>query len=195
MNITTPIKTALLFSCYLIGIMGCSSSNLNNADPNKSWFFPQVGAKLILHQPLTLKPDSAALYIQQGKVTGSKHSRFDPYCKIRVRDVMAVERTIQPDTFTITGSGQQTELIAGLSGVAIPLNVGSIRPRFGFLVSSSDAPSDITETIVMSLSSAKQPDVLNLVCGGVEDHPANAEPPTFMEMKEALGAIMSFNIL
>ena len=195
MNVSTLIKTALLFSCYLIGIMGCSSSNLNNADPNKSWFFPQVGAKLVLHQPLTLKPDSAALYIQQGKVTGSKHSRFDPYCKIRVRDVMAVERTIQPDTFTITGSGQQTELIAGLSGVAIPLNVGSIRPRFGFLVSSSDAPSDITETIVMSLSSAKQPDVLNLVCGGVEDHPANAEPPTFMEMKEALGAIMSFNIL
>ncbi len=195
MNITTPIKTALLFSCYLISIMGCSSSNLNTADPSKPWFFPQVGAKLVLHQPLTLKPDSAALYIQQGKVTGSKHSRFDPYCKIRVRDVMAVERTILPDTFTITGSGQQTELIAGLSGIAIPLNVGSIRPRFGFLVSSSDAPSDITETIVMNLSSAKQPDVLNMVCGGVEDHPANAEPPTFMEMKEALGAIMSFKIL
>ena len=94
-------------------------------------------------------------------------------------------------------SGRHTELVAGLnsgfSGVMIPLERGS-KPQIRFNISSSDAPSDITETIFMSLASNKQPEVISMVCGGVEDHPANAEPPTFAEMKSALGNIMSFHI-
>jgi len=43
----------------------------------------------------------------------------------------------------------------------------------------------------MGLTSPKQPQVIRLTCGGAEDHPANAEPPTYKEMKETLGTIMS----
>ena len=194
MNLSTKIRIALLFCFSMISATGCSSNSLDNTDPSNPWFYPQAGAKLVLHQRLIIKPDTAALYIQQGKLTGGKHSRFDPYCKIRVRNVMDTMRTIYPDTFTVTRSGRHTELVAGLSGLYIPLDVNLFRPTLAFSVSSSDAPSDITETVIMSLSSPKQPNVLNLVCGGVEDHPANAEPPTFQEIKSALGNIMSFKI-
>jgi hypothetical protein len=180
----------IILTICLTVLTGCSR-DLN--DYTQPWYYPGVGAKLVLHQRLTIKPDTAALYIQQGKITGSKHSRFDPYCKIRVRNVANTITYINPDTFTITRSGHHTELVAGLSGIYVPLG-GSFRPQARIQIGSADAPSDITETIFMKLSSNRQPNVISLICGGVEDNPANAEPPTFQEMETALGNIMSLKI-
>jgi len=102
----------------LLGLSACSL-DLNN--PTKTWYYPRAGSKLILHETLTIAADSAALYIQHGKITGSRHSRFDPYCKIRIRNVKQTKQHILPDTFTITHSRHHTELVAGLSGLYIPL--------------------------------------------------------------------------
>ncbi len=179
---------------YLLVLLGIGACSWDLSDPGKAWYYPRAGSKLILHERLTIKPDSAALYLQHGKVTGNRHSRFDPYCKIRVRDVKNTRQYVNPDTFTITHSGRHTELVAGLTGLNIPIGSPS-RPSFRLEVSSSDAPSDITETIQMGLSSSKQPQVMSLICGGAEDHPANAEAPTYAEMKTALGSIMSLKIM
>ncbi len=178
---------------YLLVLSSTGACSWDLSDPGKAWYYPRAGSKLVLHERLIIKPDTAALYIQHGKITGSKHSRFDPYCKIRVRDVRNARQHINPDTFTITHSGRHTELVAGLTGLHFPLGSPS-RTSFRLKISSSDGPSDITETIQMGLSSIKQPNVISLVCGGVEDHPANAEAPTYAEMKDALGNIMSLKI-
>ncbi len=181
-----------IFTCLflLAGTVACS---WDMSDPASAWYYPRTGSTLILHERLVIKPDTAALYIQHGKVTGGKHSRFDPYCKIRVRNVRSTQQFINAGRFTITHSRRHTELVASLSGLYIPLGKGS-KPQLRFDISNSNAPSDITETIQMGISSTTQPNVMNLVCGGVEDHPANAEAPTYAEMKEALGSIMSLKI-
>ncbi len=192
MNVNN-IKQILTSLLLLIGTATCS---WDMSDPASAWYYPRAGSTLILHERLVIQPDTAALYIQHGKVTGGKHSRFDPYCKIRVRNVRRTQQFINPGKFTITHSGRHTELVTGLNGLYIPLGKdgkGS-KPQLRFDISSSNAPSDITETIQMGLSSTTQPNVMSLVCGGVEDHPANAEAPTYTEMKEALGSIMSLKI-
>lgn len=182
------MRKAIHLFLILITTTACS---WDRNDPSLPWFYPQPGAKLVLHQPLTIKAGSAALYFQHGKIRGS-HSRFDPFCKIRLRNVRNTEQIIRPDTFIITSSGRHTELVAGLTGFYIPLEASAtIHTRIN--VGSSDAPSDITEMIVMNLSSKTQPDVIRLSCGGAEDHPANAEPPTFTEITKALGKIMTIH--
>ncbi len=189
MNVNNLKQTAT----YLLLLTSTVACSWDMSDPASAWYYPRAGSTLILHERLVINPNTAALYIQHGKVTGGKHSRFDPYCKIRVRNVRSTQQFINPGRFTITHSGRHTELVAGLSGLYIPLGKGS-KPQLRFNISSSDAPSDITETIQMGLSSTTQPNVMSLVCGGVEDHPANAEAPTYTEMKEALGGIMSLRI-
>ena len=180
------------FIIYLL-LLSIASCSWDLNDPSKAWYYPRAGSTLTLHQRLTLNPDTAALYIQHGKITGSKHSRFDPYCKIRVRNPKHTRQYINPDTFTITHSGRHTQFVASLTGFSLPLG-NNTSPAIHWHVSGSDGPSDITETIQMGLTSVKQPEVLYLVCGGVENHPADAEPPTYAEIKEALGKIMSLNI-
>ena len=177
---------------------GCS---FNLKDPAKPWYYPDAGTKLVLHQQLTIPPGSTALYFQHGEATGTNRDHFTPYCKIEIRTLEATPQVIYPDTFTITRSGRYTDMfsstglvVATAGGVFPPSNSMRNRVPAGMQIAQADAPSDITETIQMRLSSRTQPAVYNLECGGAEDHPANAEPPTFSEMKEALGDIMSFRL-
>ncbi len=177
-----------LFTSLILFSSGCSW-NPGDASGNP-YYYPRAGSKIVLNQRLSIRPDTASVSFQYGKITTS-YSRFDPYCKIRVRDVRPVTQTIMPDTFTVTSSGYHTEFIAGLSGLSIPLS-SPLHSRWRVTV-SGDGPSDITETVQMTLSSPQQPQVLSLICGGAENHPAEAEPPTMAEMKQAVGSIMSFS--
>jgi hypothetical protein len=181
----------------LIAIITTSCA-INNNNPKQSWYYPQAGSRIILHQKITIPANSGSVYIQHGKITGGAHSRFHPYCKIRIRSVKNTRQFIQPDTFNVTHSTRQMELVAdrgikvaALGNTASGLGIG-IGVNIGF--GSSHAPSDIVETVRMTLHSASQPGVMNLVCGGAEDHPANAEPPTLAEIREALGKIITVRL-
>ena len=149
--------------------------------------YPRSGEFLILHQPLTIPADTTGLYIQDGQVSGSGHSRFEPYCEFRVRKLKEVPQVIQPDTFQITRSRGNTRIVD-----AKPVHVAGFRLSSG--TSGDDGPSDIIETRELKLYSAKQPDVILLDCGGAEDIPGYAVAPGRTEIQKALGKIATISL-
>lgn len=151
--------------------------------------YPRSGEFLILHQPLTIPADTTGLYIQDGQVSGSGHSRFEPYCEFRVRKLKEVPQTIQPDTFQIVRSRGNTRIVD-----VKPVQVAGFRLSSG--TSGNDGgPSDIIETREMKLYSASQPDVILLECGGAEDIPGYAVAPGRTEIQRALGKIATISLM
>lgn len=180
------MKNLLLIIC-LSGLYSCSSLQTGDRD-NQPGYYPAPGSKITLHQPLKVLADRAGLYIQNGENKGGAHSRFEPFCYIRFLNVEQRPRTILADTFVVQSSRIETRLVASNQPDLAPFRHIAYR-----LVDNS--PSDILEVVTMRIHSAKQPGVYLLECGGVEDHPANVEPPTINEIRRAMGRIMSLQML
>lgn len=176
----------LLFILCLTGLYSCSSLQTGNRN-DQPGYYPHAGSKITLHQPIKVLADRAGLYIQNGENKGGAHSRFEPFCYIRFLNVKQNPRTIQADTFVVKSSRIETRLVASNKPVLTPYRHIVYR-----LVDNS--PSDILEVVTMRIHSAKQPEVYLLECGGVEDHPANVEPPTINEIRQAMGSIMSLQL-
>lgn len=175
----------LIFS--LAGLYSCSSLQ---AGDRESWlgYYPPVGSKIIIHKPLKVLSDKAGLYIQDGQNRGGAHSRFAPFCYIRYVDVKQSPRMIQADTFTVKSSRIETRLIVKNNPIPSPFRLATYR-----LVDNT--PSDVVEVVTMRIYSVNQPNVYLLECGGVENSPAEVEPPTVADIRKAMGNIMTLKLI
>ncbi len=174
----------LVFSLFTLfkALSGCSAYN----NVRSAYAYPSVDSKLVLMRTLVVLPGKAGLYIQNGLNRGGKHSRFEPFCYIRFRNVAASRRNIVPDTFIVKSSRVEMRLIADQGFIR------SNKPSFRLVDST---PSDILEVVTMRLYSAKNPKVYLIECGGVENSPAEVEPPTIADIRNALGNIMALKLL
>ena len=193
-----PTRPAAFFG-ILLTVSVLSACAIDVKDRGKSWYYPGLGASVVLHEPVTFEPGTASVFFQHGESLGNNHNYFEPYCRLVIRDISDAPYQVAPDTFRITRSNHYMDMFTSIpvrlaAARVAPegLAVSDARP---LLVAGSDAPSDVTETIQMALSSPRQPNVIRLECGGARDHPADAVAPTLAEMKEALGDIMSFRDL
>lgn len=172
----------------VLGLSACAPTIPR--DPDSPYFAPPVGSKFILKKPVTIRPDEARAYFQNGAIVPRTINYYAPHCQLEVDDVLPAEQTVQPDTFTITEVSRDsfdvvqsgTTRIAGI-GISIGLGMGD-----------SDGVSDIMYAWRMKLESAKQPKVRTLICGGVFDYPADAEYPSINEMRRTLGDYAELNI-
>lgn len=174
------LQKLLLLLIFTFMVSGCALFDRSYLD------YPQKGEVLILHQPLTIPADTTGLYIQDGQISGSGHSRFEPYCEFRVRKLMERPQTIQPDSFQITRSRSNIRIVN-----ARPIQLAST--QLLFFAGRNDAPSDIIETVELKLYSENQPDVILLECGGAEDVPGYAVAPGKVEIQRALGKIATLS--
>ena len=180
--------TTVLYYCLLglfsVGFTGCSANN----NLNSAYAYPPVGSKLVLTRTLEVLPGRAGLYIQNGKNKAGKHSRFEPFCYLRFRNVAVAARKIVADTFVVKSSRVEMRLIAGSQLPTQPV----FRKVYYRLVDST--PSDILEVVSMRVYSPKNPGVYLLECGGVENSPSEVEPPTLSDIRKTLGDIMKLKI-
>lgn len=137
---------------------------------------------LILHQPVTVPAGTTSIYPQFGEIVGTAHSRFDPYCEFRAKELKNMPQTINPDCFLITRAGTNICLI-------MQQPVQTAMKRIVANMSGGDATTDVIYTIEMNLYSEKQPDVILLGYGGAEDHPAKTYAPTLQEIRASPGKI------
>ncbi len=118
-------------------------------------FAPSVpaGSELLLNQPLTIFPNRASTYIQNGSVNPDGYSEYEPYCRFALRNVSDQARRIAPGTFQVR-KVQNQDYYAG-------------RGRFPLLVQlgSSDSPSRRFYSTALYLHSKEQPEVYSLTCG------------------------------
>lgn len=179
------MKFLFLIIC-LLALSSCSTWSTGDRE-NLLGYYPPAASKIILHKPLKVRADRAGLYIQDGQNKGGAHSRFEPFCYIRFVNVKQAPRVIQPDIFYVSSSHLEARLVASRNQFQTPYRTISYR-----LI--DDTPSDIVEVVTMRIVSAKQPSVYLLECGGVENAPAELEPPTITDIRRAMGNLMTLQL-
>ena len=154
------VMKALYALVFVILLAGCQSMASN--DPNSYWFRPPAGTQLVLNEPLNIPAQRAHIMLQHGKVaTGA--SEFDVACRFEVRDLGP--RTIQPDTFQVTGYSSQEEWV--------------------------NYPDTKRYYKTIRLSSEHQSGIMPMVCA-YSDWPLRGRPVTQTQIVEALGNYFTF---
>lgn len=142
-------------------------------------------AALILHQPVEIPAGRSSVIIQQGEVISGGRDRYVPFCELVVNKLAETPRTIRPDVFTIKQVGGQIRY-----GDRRHKGTLQLAALDSFVLAAGGLPPDITQTWRMRLMSKQQPDVILLVCGGVERNMGEqVDPPTFAQIRAALGAV------
>ena len=153
-----------------------------------------VGSTLRLTQTIEMPADRSFIYIANGKVAPLNNYKtvniYEPYCTLHVYKETTYARQIIPNQFEIT---KIVEWERDFGRLDYKNNTHANNRTAGFIKvkSSGDdgGASIVFYATILSLHSANQPDVKELVCGHWND-PAELEPLTLEEMKSALGDLL-----
>jgi hypothetical protein len=151
---------ALYMMAIGIVLTGCQS--MASDDPGSIWFRMPSGTELVLHRELTIPAQRAHIMLQHGKPYQAASS-FEVACRFEVKDLGP--RTIQPDTFLITGFSTQEMW--------------------------ENYPHTKRYYKVIRLESKQQPGIMPMVCE-YYDYPIRGRPVTLSQIQEALGDYFSF---
>ena len=133
-----------------------------------------------LNRELYIRPDYASVYIQSGQVRPTNSAaEYYPHCILELRTVAAIARTVQPDTFIVTGIHRE-RYMAGLDGLQLA----------GLALGGDYNP--VMSTTTLSLHSDRQPEVFRLLCQQL-DEPFQAHHVSVAEMQAALGEVMTLH--
>jgi hypothetical protein len=139
---------------------------------------PQL-TKVTLNSDVRIRPDRASEYIQYGEVIPyNQVSEYYPHCIFGLRTVSESERTIKPDTFTVTGI-HRDRFMAGLDGLLLAQATalgGDYNP--------------VMSTTTISLHSDRQPEVFRLICQQL-DEPYLARHVSVSDMQKTLGTLFT----
>jgi len=137
-----------------------------------------VVTSVTLNQELHIRPDYASVYLQYGQVRPTNSAaEYYPHCIFELRTVAATERTVAPDTFTVTGV-RRDRFMAGLDGLMVA----------GVAFGGDDNP--VMSITTLWLHSDRQPDVFRLSCQELDD-PFHAHHVSLAEMRAALGDVIT----
>jgi len=178
------MKTLKVFISILIIALLTGCNNYFTA-PDGSL---DAGYRVILHKPLTIVPEVSRVFLQAGEAFPQYGlNEYEPHCSFEVRKVLPEQpQTIEPDTFKVTRVQYLIEEIVWLR----PVQVATLQLTYGAM---SRSPSDIFEGYHFWLYSENQPDVLRMTCRYILTEPWNSRPPTWEEMRFALGGIATLN--
>lgn len=96
----------------LVFLSACQS--WHDSSENSPFYPIPVGSRLILKQPLSIPADRASVYIQRGRIV--PYNGRDTYyanCEFELYTLKPVERTVDPDEFTVSKVAQYIRLNEG----------------------------------------------------------------------------------
>ena len=145
-----------------LGIMLAGCQSMVSDDPGSYWFRMPSGTELLLNRALSIPSERAHIMLQHG-VASHTASEFDVACRFEVLDLGP--RTIQPDTFLITGYSGQEEW--------------------------ENYPHTKRYYKTIRLESKHQSGIMPMVCE-YYDYPMRGRPVTLSQIEEALGDYFTF---
>jgi len=145
-----------------LGIMLAGCQSMASDDPGSFWFRMPPGTQLVLNRALTIPAQRAHVMLQHGMVLNAA-SEFEVACRFEVKDLGP--RTVQPDTFLVTGYSGQEEW--------------------------ENYPHTKRYYKTIRLESGHQPGIMPMVCE-YYDYPIRGRPVTLSQIEEALGDYFSF---
>jgi len=137
-----------------------------------------VLSTVTLNKPIKVRANTASEYILNGEVTDYfTISEYYPHCIFELRTVLDTSRTIQPDTFIVTGI-KRDRFMAGFRRVMLASSNGG-----------GDA-NPVMSTTVISLHSDRQTEVFRLSCRQL-DEPYLARHVSLEQMRKTLGDLFT----
>lgn len=166
----------LVGACQLASVKG-------NVD--SPFYPPPVGSRLILKKDLTIPVGSAGVVLQAGQVVSQRSvnsvNQYHPNCRLEVSTVLNTTQTVTADEFLVT---------------RVTIRSYQAGTRDGFmkagLILAEGRGWNVYET-VMTLSSARQPQVRSLTCQQWGD-PAFGTQASIQQMRAALGDFFSLEL-
>lgn len=170
-----------------LALWGLAACQTRPADEGRwRYFDTSAVTQVVLHQPLTIPPDSARAYVQSSRQV-SGVNQYHPHCKFNVYHVRDGPQVIQPDIFQIT----RIKRYSGINFTNLPY-----RQTASVSLLSGDNGGDGARLVMfsteLSLQSSRQPEVMTLICQYF-DEPALGRYLSLAEIRSALGAIATLN--
>ena len=140
------------------------------------------GTLLDLHRDLTIPPDQAGVFIQ-GTPIGDRY-HYDAACRLEIRSVEAIPRTVRADRFTVVRVVQDGERFS-------QRETGLRRVR----LFDPDGPALLRFSTALYLHSDRQPDVFRRVCSHLQDSAQNPRYLTAAEIRTVLAPVVTWHAM
>lgn len=171
----------LLLPVVLVLLSACATSARYEGREDSPFYLIPAGSRVTLNRDIAIAADQLAVYIQGGQLLPRPQlNSYRPYCKFELRELSPAPRTVTPDEFTVTRVRQ---------------NIFYSHAAFQRLASVDDNGTSVAVyTTIMELRSARQPEVLRLLCEQW-NVPPDSHHVSIAEMRRALGGYFALTVV
>ena len=173
-------KYLLVISAMLF-LAGCQNSSTVREATGANNFVSLEGARLVLNQPLSIGPEKARVFVQNG-AAGYGFDSYQPHCAFEIASINHEGAVIEADTFAITRVQGSVQQVVSTE----PVRVAGLRLIGGI---NGGGSQSYYSGYHFWLSSMDQPGVRRMSCYGVYAQPYELYPPTLREIRQVLGSI------
>jgi hypothetical protein len=174
-----------------LALAGCQHTPVT--DTSSIYFLIPAGATFTLHRPITIPPQEAHIYIQNGAVHRQRGTNlYYPHCKLGVKGISEAPRSVEPGDFEIRKVRRYVDdiLLVGQSGLELAaLDLRLAQGGGG----GSDGPTEYMYVTAMRLHSERQPQVRSLHCQQLDD-PGLGWYATYDEIRQTLGDLATIRL-
>lgn len=175
----------LIFIVTLAGLVGCAGGPYPVSSP---YYLLPAGSRLVLKQTLTIPPNRARVFIQNGKVVSEQEKdQYYAHCWFLSHKVLKTAQKIEPGIFTVI----KTRKLENDVRLTSPIKLASL--RFIGQMGSDNGVTAIEYTTELNIHSDSQPDIFRFACTRWED-PLDAEHLTVKKIEQTLGDIAKLEL-
>lgn len=185
------MRTRLILFAFTVALVGCNTAARYAGDENSPYYVIPPGSHVALNQALTVAPDEAGVFIQNGEAKRRGQVAFyDPYCRLELKTVRGAPRQVAPDDMLVRKSTQLVlRTYSQLSGVQYASLLLAASPG-----DRDDANGLQTFATLMILDSQKQPEVDRLTCARVWYRGEGIYYPSIAEIRRTLGNVATLRL-
>jgi hypothetical protein len=182
--------TRLILFALTVALAGCHTAARYAGDENSPYYVIPSGSHVVLNQALTVAPEEAGVFIQNGEAKRRGQVEFyNPYCRLELKTVRGAPRTVAPDDMIVRKSAQQTlRTYTRIPG-----------EQYAALLLAAEPGDDSSSTLqtfatLMDLDSQNQPEVDRMTCARVGYRGEGLYYPTIAEIRRTLGNIATLRL-
>ena len=168
-------------------LSGCSSMGTGT---RPAYLKSAEGNLFVLHETIRLPAERYTVFLQGGSWNLRGFNRFEPHCQLKARGVSDGSLRLIPRSYEI-------EKIIYSTPIYVENKPIQIAAKDGFRLQASrdnDAPSDVISVVEMKFRQDETSRAWGITCGGAQDYPSAAEPPSIGQIRSVLGKVASLQL-